>query len=114
MTTNCFAANIQKTSMLIGVCTIVVLIGGRRGRRIARLAQKHADFDPIGRRVMGPDDPAFRGACRPNPAAAALVVDTKGVICATLDPRQATSEAWIEDAFVRAKRITETHLPAPR
>jgi hypothetical protein len=62
------------------------------------------DFDPVGRRVVIFDDPVCRGLSLKRCAAAALMVNVEGVVCAVLDLRQAMTEAWIEDAFVRARR----------
>lgn len=104
----------RKMRILNGMCTLVVLIGGGHGRRIVRLAQEHADFDPLGRRVVGLEEPVFQGNCSSNCVTAAIVVNAEGAICAILDARQAMTEAWIEDAFVRAKRATGTLLPASR
>ena len=88
--------------------TLIVLADGTVGRNIARLAQRHADFDPDCRRVLRPGDavyPAPTSIVRwKKHGAAALVVNAGGEVCALLDERQATTEAWIEDAFVRARR----------
>ena len=88
--------------------TFVVVATGRLGRRIAELAQEHAEFDPDCRRVLRPGDAKY-----PSPAAiaasaardaAAFVVNGSVEICAVLDQYQAVDEAWVEDAFVRARR----------
>jgi len=88
--------------------TLIVLADGHLGRNIARLAQRHADFDPDCRRVLRPGDAVYPTSSSIVPwkehGAAALVVNAGGEVCALLDERQATTEAWIEDAFVRGRR----------
>lgn len=88
--------------------TFVIVADGPLGRRIADLAQQHAEFDPDCRFVLRPGDARY-----PAPAAvatwsgrgaAAFVINGFGEICAVLDDRQAIGEAWVEDAFLRARR----------
>jgi hypothetical protein len=88
--------------------TFVVVANGALGRQIADLAQQLAEFDPDCRRVLRPGDakypaPAAVAACS-NGDTAAFVVDGFGRICAVLNRQQAIGEAWIEDAFLRARR----------
>ena len=84
---------------LSGPSTFVVLAGGALGARILRVAQEHAAFDPARRSVVAVQGP-------PRSDVAAAVASADGTIYAVLDARQAVTEAWVEDAFVRGNRIT--------
>jgi hypothetical protein len=88
--------------------TFVVIANGDFGKQIARLAQEHADFDPASRRVLRPGDALYPPTTTVTEwsrrGAAALVVGASGNVCALLDQRQAVTEAWIEDCFLRACR----------
>lgn len=88
--------------------TFIVIADGSRAKRIARLAQEHAEFDPESRRVLAPDDalyPPLRSiAPWRSRDVAALVLSPSGTVCALLDRQQAVSAAWIEDAFLSAGR----------
>lgn len=86
--------------------TLVVIAGGNLGKRIARLGDDHAAFDRANRRVLRAEDEAY-----PAPEvvrqwdshAAAVMLDSNENVIVFLDAQHATSEAWIEDAFVRAR-----------
>jgi len=89
--------------------TFVVLASGYLGRRIARLAAEHAQLDADRRRVLCDEDASFPDARRINTwrngtPVAAVVLNRRGEVCDRLDVVRATSEAWIEDAFLRANR----------
>ncbi|MEA2328427.1 MAG: hypothetical protein QOE68_3386 [Thermoanaerobaculia bacterium] len=83
---------------------LIVIAPGRLGRKIADVAQAHAEFDPDSRYVLRPGDaryPATTDVERWTRAgAAALIVDGSGRVCALLDARQATSPPWIENGFL--------------
>jgi hypothetical protein len=87
--------------------TFVVLASGYLGRRIARLAILHAEFDMARRRVICSGDADFPNAARidawrSGTSIAAVVLNDRGEVCQRLDTVSATAEAWIEDAFLRA------------
>lgn len=97
----------DRSTWFTPAATFVVLAGGVAGKRIARTAQEHAEFDPEFRRVLCPGDALY-----PSPSlldswsrrgAAALVVNPAGEVCALLDPLQACSAPWIENAFLQAR-----------
>jgi hypothetical protein len=89
--------------------TFVVLASGQLGRRILQIAGEHAEFDAGRRRVVCdgeagfPDAASLEGRCA-GPAIVAVVLNSRGVVCERLDVVKATTEAWIEDAFLRASR----------
>lgn len=88
--------------------TLVVLADGFLGKRIARLAQQHAAFDPDCRRVLRPGDALYPPATSIAPwrdrGAAALGVNPSGRVCAVLDEQRATTAGWIEDTFLSVLR----------
>jgi hypothetical protein len=89
--------------------TFVVLESGYLGDRIARLAAEHAELDAGRRRVLRDGDAGFPDALhihawRIGASVAAVVLDRRGGVCDRLDMVRATSEAWIEDAFLRGNR----------
>jgi len=89
--------------------TFVVLASGYLGRRIARLAEEHASFDPRGRRVLRPGDIGYPGGpeierWRCASAVVAVMLNCRSEVCERFDARRATAAAWIEDAFLRARR----------
>lgn len=91
------------------MATFVVLASGSLGRTIARLAAEHAQFDAGRRCVLYAGDAGFPYGMRitewrNGTLIAAVVLDRGGRVCARLDRVRATTEAWIEDAFVRANR----------
>ena len=85
--------------------TFVVFAHGPLGSRIRRTAQVQADFDPSCRRVVDVERLQLPLTTPRRAQAAAAVVNGDGLVCATLDAQQAVSAPWIEDAFVRAKRM---------
>src|SRR5258706_14714228 len=91
--------------------TLIVVASGRLQKRVARLATERASFEPKGRRVLTPGDalypPPTMMASWTGRDVAAVVVNGSGRICALLDSRQALVAGWIEDAFLRAKRVSE-------
>ncbi len=96
-------------SLELETATFVVLTGGYLGRRIARLAAEHAMFDPDRRCVLRPGDAGYPDdrkvqTWRGDTAAVAVVLNVDGDVTERLDATRGTTEAWIEDAFVRAHR----------
>jgi len=80
----------------------LLVLDGDLAPTITTLATEHAAFDPVRRRVV-----VQNGRTVMAPAGvAALLFASDGTICDKLDHSRATSEAWIEDAFVRASRTT--------
>lgn len=86
--------------MPTGVITFVVL-RGELEFQVAGLADIHAAFDPS-RRVVLIDDGTF--GCRVAAGTVAMTIRPDGSICDLFDSITALSEAWIENAFVRAAR----------
>lgn len=87
--------------------TFVVLTGGQLGSLIARLAEEHAALDPERRRVANLGDAAYpsdnKTALRPEESdTVALVLRQDGSLSDLLDANRAVSEAWIENAYLRA------------
>lgn len=102
-------ASIPVSSARPQAATFVVLATGYLGRRIARLAAEQESFDPYGRRVLRPGDPGYPEprqieAWRRGTTAVAVMLNIRGEVCERFDPQRATAAAWIEDAFVRARR----------
>lgn len=97
------------SSLELETATFVVLTGGNLGCRIARLAAEHAMFDPDRRCVLLPGDAGYPDdrkiqTWRGDTAAVAVVLNVDGDVTERLDATRGTTEAWIEDAFVRARR----------
>ena len=88
--------------------TLVILADGFLGKRIARLAQTHAAFDPDRRRVLQPGDALYPVADSLSPwrdrGAVALVINPFGEVCAVLDDQRATTAGSIETAFLSILR----------
>jgi hypothetical protein len=86
--------------------TFVVLTAGHLGRRITKLAEEHAAFDPNRRRVTTLVDANYPldniALWTEGRAIVALVLRTDGSLSDLLDANRALSEAWIENAFLRA------------
>lgn len=88
-----------------GSATFVILADGDLGDLIARLADDQAAFDRSRRRIVHvPLAPGSVGTGN----AAALILDAQGMIWGYLDEVQATTAAWIENAFLRAGNSPST------
>lgn len=75
--------------------TLLVFAKGRLRDQIIAIGEQQADFDRLHRRVI---------AVREMDGPVAMVVNDRNDFCVFLDEWQATSAAWIEDAFLRARR----------
>ena len=88
-----------------GTATLIVLADGELGRAIECVANTRIAFDAIRRRVVGPSCVLTESLEKwRRRHVAAIMLDASGTPCAILDKYQAVSEAWMENAFVIAKR----------
>ncbi len=83
---------------------LIVIATGDTGEHIASIGDRHAEFDPANRRVLRPGDedypePETIARWARNGVAVVVDVDDRPVIF--LNEQRATSESWIEDAFLR-------------
>lgn len=95
--------------------TFVVLANGALADVIARIAGQHAAYDRSHRRVIGKEErDAVVAQLRYWTAGglpAAVVIDQRNEVCVSLDEWQATTDAWIEDAFLKTQALA-TREPA--
>lgn len=89
--------------------TLIVVASGSLGQSIAALAEERASYDPERRRVLKPGDILYPASerlarWRGDTGAAALVLNERGELCQRLDGVRALIAAWIDDAFLRARR----------
>jgi hypothetical protein len=109
--------NDSSSSSSKSAATLIVVAKGTLEKPVARLATERAAYDPDGRRVLSPGDVLYPSPISLKPwmshDVAALVLNASGCVCAVLDSRQAMAAGWIEDAFLRAKRVGELlQMPA--